>query len=768
MNTLLLVGILIIIGSFFAVPLFEFVFGALLVAPVLKLLLARTLMITGVSLGSGIIDAALYIAGFLAVIGMTAYTFGRRKKEFKTEDLLPFVVFFAVFITAYNLCLLWPDFIAMGERLRDYALLSSSIDSPVIPKEPWMEGSTLNYYVFWYRFGAMMHSLLGIATWDAYHAILSFSLAFYAAAIFQIVRVVFGGSVLLSAFTAVALAFGSNIAGVFSWMRAEGGGFVADVGWWGPSRVIRGAIDEFPAWSFLLGDAHPHFLNLGTLPFCILILYRIVSSSAPVVSRAIYSVTFVAAATLFLVGSNAWEVPMWAGTSIMIGLVAWIVFQTQWYAELFTRVRAGTKFDAIRAASCLLVLVFGLFVAYKVYEPENKLPSIFAALVAIGFSGFLFPYKAGLVGKLSSGVLQKIDVVSVSFWIILFAALRLSSSHISSGEGGKLEFVRDPVTVTTVAELWTHWGFHLFFISAATILLFDIGLPTLFMTAFLAVTLLYEKAALFVYVLIGFQLLRLLTQREQEQTWRDIFIEALAVCSLGLVLLPEIAFLNDSYGGDNERMNTIFKVYTTDWALLGLTAVALSLRVYNRYKEALKDSGISGLPAFVAFVLGFVVLGASTKLYAFTIPKRMMQKQSEQGWSEGLASPDRDHPGSKTIIRVLRDKPKGRVLEGQGNPYSYTSFISTLSGQPSYLGWSNHVGLLTKNHAETGRRTEVTKQIYTGDDCAARKELAKRENIKYIVLGTLERKYHPGAFDKDFSCLTMIVHDRDYWLFEVD
>lgn len=64
--------------------------------------------------GSGIIDAALYIAGFLAVIGMTAYTFGRRKKEFKTEDLLPFVVFFAVFITAYNLCLLWPDFIAMG------------------------------------------------------------------------------------------------------------------------------------------------------------------------------------------------------------------------------------------------------------------------------------------------------------------------------------------------------------------------------------------------------------------------------------------------------------------------------------------------------------------------------------------------------------------------------------------------------------------------------------------------------------------------------
>lgn len=767
MNTLLLVGLLAIVGSFLAVPLFEFVFGVLLVAPLLKLLLARALMMAGAYSSSGGTEIALYVAGFAAVIGMAAYTFGRRKKEFKTEDLLPFAVFFIVFMTAYNLCLLWPDFIAMGERLRDYALLASSIDSPVMPKEPWMEGSTLNYYVFWYRFGAMMNSLLGIATWDAYHSILSFSLAFYAAAIFQIVRVVFGGSVLLSGFTAVALAFGSNIAGVFSWMRAEGGGFVADIGWWGPSRVIRGAIDEFPAWSFLLGDAHPHFLNLGTLPFFILILYRIVSSAAPAATRALYSAVFVAAAALFLVGSNAWEVPMWAGTAVMIGLVAWIIFQPQDSEGMFSWMQKGPKYTA-RAIICVLVLVFGLVVSLKIYDPAYKLPSIFAAIVAVGFSVALFPYKPGLFAKCSPAMLRNIDYVAVSFWIIIFSALRLSSSHISSGEGGKLEFVRDPVTVTTVAELWTHWGFHLFFISVATILLFDIGLSTVFMVAFMAVTLLYEKAALFIYVLIGFQLVRLLTQREQEQTWRDVFVEALAVCSLGLVLLPEIAFLNDSYGGDNERMNTIFKVYTTDWALLGLTAVALSLRVYTRYKNALKDSGIPGLPAYAAFALGIVVLGASTKLYAFTIPKRMMQKQSEQGWSEGLAAPDRDHPGSKTIIRVLREKPKGRVLEGQGNPYSYTTFIATLSGQPSYLGWSNHVGLLTKNHAETGRRTEVTKQIYLGDNCAARKELAKRENIKYIVLGTLERKYHAGSFDKDFSCLTMIVHDRDYWLFEVD
>ena len=50
----------------------------------------------------------------------------------------------------------------------------------------------------------------------------------------------------------------------------------------------------------------------------------------------------------------------------------------------------------------------------------------------------------------------------------------------------------------------------------------------------------------------------------------------------------------------------------------------------------------------------------------------------------------------------------------------------------------------------------------------ARKRLAKEEGIRYIILGTLEKKKYEGVFDRDFSCLTLITHDKDYWLFEVD
>ena len=766
MNTLLLVALLGVIGCFFAAPIFEFVFATLLLAPLLKFLLARILLSLGVVVGTGWPQAALYLVAFVWVFALTGYIFGKRKSKILRAEFYPLLMFAVVFISAYWMCLMWPDFISMGERLRDYALLTSAIDSPVVPREPWMEGATLNYYVFWYRFGAMLSALLYIPAWDAYHTILAFSLAFYSAVIFQVVRVVIGGSGLFATFAAVVLPFGSNIAGVMGWKRAEKGGFVPDEGWWGPSRVIRGAIDEFPAWSFLLGDAHPHFLNLAALPFFILILYYIVTSASSVSSRALHAVTFVLAAALFLVGSNAWEVPMWLGTAIMFGLVAWIVLHSEWYKDLFMSVRELADFEMIRGITLLFVVVVGAFIANLLRTPDQWGKSLTALLFSTAFAAALFPWKARFFKRSIKAIGRSFDLIVVASWTVIFAALILSSNHISSGEGGKLEFVREPVFLTTIGELFTHWGFHLFFLSVATILLFELSLSTLFIFIFMAVTLLYEKAALFIYVLIGLQLLRLFTEKRREPTWRVIFSEGLVICSLGLLLLPEIAFLNDSYGGDNERMNTIFKVYTTAWGLLGLAAVGLSHRVYVQYRERLNYIA-PGLPAAIAGFLGVIVLIGSARLYAHTLPMRKIEQRSPQRWSEGLGIPDKEHPGSATIIRVLRDKPHGRVLEAQGNPYSYTSFVSTLAGQPCYIGWINHVGLLTKNHGETGRRGKITIEIYNEADCAVRKATAEREQIRYIVVGTLENKRYSGASSKDYSCFTQVTHDRDYTLYQV-
>jgi uncharacterized membrane protein len=105
------------------------------------------------------------------------------------------------------------------------------------------------------------------------------------------------------------------------------------------------------------------------------------------------------------------------------------------------------------------------------------------------------------------------------------------------------------------------------------------------------------------------------------------------------------------------------------------------------------------------------------------------------------------------------------VLETQGNAYSYTSFVSTLAAQPSYLGWANHVNLLTKNYAEVSRRERITQEIYRESDCHRRRELVQREGIRYVIVGDLEQKEHPGIKALDFSCFTQVAGQDRYLVF---
>ena len=66
---------------------------------------------------------------------------------------------------------------------------------------------------------------------------------------------------------AALVAILGNLAGVRTWLRAEDP--PRDYAWFDPSRVIPDTINEFPSFSFLLGDLHAHVL---ALPFTVLAL----------------------------------------------------------------------------------------------------------------------------------------------------------------------------------------------------------------------------------------------------------------------------------------------------------------------------------------------------------------------------------------------------------------------------------------------------------------------------------------------------------------
>jgi uncharacterized membrane protein len=766
---LLLIAIITGIGTLIAAPLFEFVFGVLLLVPILRFLMGYALLKGGYAVPNGAPSFALYMLSFAGVLWMALRVFGRRKEPVEKQEYFPIVFFAGLFSLAYFLCMQWADFVDLGERLRDYAILSSSIQSPVQPLEPWMEGIKLNYYVYWYRFGNLLSTLLGVEVWQAYHIIASFSISFYGAVLFQLVRVVMRGGLGLAFVAGVLIPFGSNVAGTFSLKRAERGfGWEPDNGWWGPSRVLQGAIDEFPAWSFVLGDAHPHYLNLAALPFFVLILYRILSSGCSAQFRMSQAALFTVGATLFLMASNAWEVPMWLGTVGAVAVVGWFLLSSSKVNLHLPSLQGRPVFEIVKGVVSSVLLLAAL-VGVALYGSKDNLGGcFFVVLIAGGLFAMSFPFKLSTKARFSGLSTKRPPLQWVAFWGLLFVALKISSQHIVP-EGVHLDMVRSPIPVTTTSEIVMHWGWQLLLLATGSLLLLRFSVASIVMVGFLGLALTYDKAALLLYCLLGFQVVRLLVDKESgsPQAWHNVFGNAIIIAGLVLILTPEIVFVNDSYGAEIERMNTIFKLYTTAWGLLGLGAVSVMHRSFLKFGPSLARVG-SGFPYMMGGAIVAVLCVATTGFYLHTAPMRWGGLESKGATlAEGLDTANKWHPGSATVIRKLRQLPKGRVLEAQGRAYSYTGFVATLSSQPAYLGWANHINLLTKEYEEVNRRQKVTESIYNESDCLQRKELAKKEKIRYIVVGTLEQKAHSGAADKDYSCFAAIVKADQYALYQI-
>ncbi len=260
MALLALVNILALVSHIFRLPTFLTTFGLILATPLVAFLLGYYASVPLNFASYGIILVGLGAA--------TIYLFSSGKPKWSEmrdggiSELMPIILFNLVFVVGLTACLNWPDFFPNGERLRDYALVTALIREPITAAEPWMSGYQINYYLYWYRFASFLSSTLILDAWDTYHQLISFALAFYVAAVASSLRLAFGMSPLVSAVISIFIGFGSNIAGFIN-------GITGDSNWWGPSRVIAGAINEFPAWSFLLGDAHPHYLNLGLFPWAI-------------------------------------------------------------------------------------------------------------------------------------------------------------------------------------------------------------------------------------------------------------------------------------------------------------------------------------------------------------------------------------------------------------------------------------------------------------------------------------------------------------------
>jgi YYY domain-containing protein len=244
-------------------------------------------------------------------------------------------VVFAVAFAAMALLTAYAPDVWNTEKPMDAMLMAAIQASDGFPpQDAWMAGETVNYYYLGHLLLALPAHALSLEPSVAYNLAVAGLFALSASAVFTLAGTLWAaalargvraaGGPVGAGLAAVALALVlGNLAGAREWLRADEppGGY----DWFAVSRVIPDTINEFPAFSFTLGDLHAHVL---AIPFTLLaaafaLQVALDGPRGDLALRAVAEALTAGLAVGALYAINSWSYPVAAG--LLVGaVVVWM------------------------------------------------------------------------------------------------------------------------------------------------------------------------------------------------------------------------------------------------------------------------------------------------------------------------------------------------------------------------------------------------------------------------------------------------------------
>ncbi len=707
-------------------------------------------------------------------------------------ELVFTTAFFAwAFVRAHN-----PE-ITATEKPMEFAFLNGILQSDRFPPlDSWLSGYAISYYYFGYVIIALLTMLSGVASSVAFNLAIAMLFALSAVGAYGLAFNLIAGpeskvhsqkprpsnvqhpisqspNLFFPLFAPIFLVLIGNLEGFFESLHARGilpASFwnwldvknlaQAPVSnsfapsdywwWWRASRVIHDVvggqtqevIDEFPQFSFLLGDMHPHVL---ALPFVLLALAAALnllrendfrnSHFAIRQWSSLFTLDFLL--LTLIVGSlgflNLWDLPALGFIIVVCYAIARYRVKQQW--------DAGATRDVLLFAFRLMLFAFLLYLPFYIgfqSQAGGILPVFFVKtrlhqyLVIFGF--FVFILGAFLL-HLARRTLTRdwlpratwFGIAAFAFPLAIGALVFLALTFIPALQDTARQFlpnIDNPITAA-LATYFAPWFAD----------------PWLF--GLLAV-LLALIAALF------------LKHVEDDSV---AFTLLLAFTAFLLTFGSEFVYLRDSFG---TRMNTIFKFYFQAWALF---SVASAYAVYRLSRDL---RGIARGAWFIAFAL---LLGASLFYPALAIPSKA-DGFAKTATLDGIEWIRNQSAGDYAAIEWLRENaPRGAVIvEAVGDDYSYGNRISMATGLPTVLGWVGHelqwrgnTKLFEDDAAGVNRRADISR-LYQTTDAREALTLLEKYGIRFVVVGGLERsKYGMGKaqMDKFGKILNQVFESGD-------
>jgi uncharacterized membrane protein len=236
------------------------------------------------------------------------------------------------------------------------------------------------------------------------------------------------------------------------------------------------------------------------------------------------------------------------------------------------------------------------------------------------------------------------------------------------------------------------------------------------------------------------------------------FILLMVGLAVLLILGPDFLYLRDNFG---YRINTVFKFYYQAWILLSLAAA---------FGLAVMWSRLRGLSSTIFTIVMILVIGAGLVYPAFALPNKtdnFKADHPEQRTLNGEAYLASSMPDDYQAIQFMKQLDQGVVAEAaKETSYSEYARISTFTGLPAVLGWPNHENQW-RDHALQGSRLEDMQTLYTSPDWVTTEDIIKRYNIRYIVVGNLERQTYQVNEEKFNRFLKPIFQQGSITVYEV-
>ncbi|RPI94152.1 MAG: hypothetical protein EHM40_07580 [Chloroflexi bacterium] len=513
--------------------------------------------------------------------------------------------------------------------------------------------------------------------------------------------------------------------------------------WWRASRVIqdyefngnwREVINEFPFFSYLLSDLHPHVL---AMPFNLLAIAVALNlffggwrgtidlyfGQLKINKAGFFTIALVLGGLAFL---NTWDILI-AGALIVFSYALARVHESGWGWE--------------RLEDVLLFGIPVVLTAFVMYLPFY-----------IGFDSqaggivpsFMFPTRGA-----------QIWIVWGTLFIPLFAYL--------------IYLWRSPTPADWRRSLLTTLGI----VGMLLLAMFAIGLLAQWLKPDLVKAILegQERDAgtfiaesmmlrlthiggLLTLLALLIPVLAFLFRSENNSSSFVLLAIALGVL---LILGPDFLYLRDNFGW---RINTIFKFYYQAWIVLSLAA-AYGIIILLRSLRGVWNVAFSLLFGLVLVVgLTYPILSLGSKTNDFNPPF---------GYSlDDFERVQRENPDEAAAIRWLQSAPDGVVAEAVGGAYSSYARISIYTGLPTVLGWDNHEGQW-RDQALQGTRKHDIETLYTTHDWLTTREIIDRYQIRYIYVGNLERSTYPVSVNEEkFNrFLSLVFQQGNVTIYEV-